>query len=86
VDGRAGGEQMVANAQASRTKSQLGSGQRTLVTSPQVDGIIRTTTALCPGGDWVFTIEGHPLPPGQMMDALDRGVDPGFLAAPAWRT
>jgi predicted permease len=32
-------------------------------------------------GDWVFTIEGHPLPPGQMMDALDRGVDPGFLAA-----
>jgi putative ABC transport system permease protein len=29
----------------------------------------------------VFNIEGHPLPPGQMMDALDRGADPDFFAA-----
>jgi len=51
-----------------------------------VPGVISAGMTSCPPvlghcSDWVFNIEGHPLPPGQMMDALDRGVDPGFLAA-----
>lgn len=31
--------------------------------------------------DWVFSIEGRTLPPGQMMDALDRGADPRYFSA-----
>ncbi len=31
--------------------------------------------------DHVFDIEGHPLPPGQMRDALDRGADPRYFTA-----
>lgn len=32
-------------------------------------------------GDWVFHIEGHPLPPGQMMDLLTRAADPSYFKA-----
>ena len=51
-----------------------------------VPGVLSAGMTSCPPvlghcSDWVFNIEGHPLPPGQMMDALDRGVDAGFLAA-----
>jgi predicted permease len=51
-----------------------------------VPGVLSAGMTSCPPvlghcSDWVFSIEGHPLPPGQMMDALDRGVDPNFLAA-----
>ena len=31
--------------------------------------------------DLVFHIQGRPLPPGQMFDALDRGASPGYFAA-----
>ena len=49
-------------------------------------GVLSAGMTSCPPvlghcSDWVFSIEGRPLPPGQMMDALNRGVDPGFLAA-----
>jgi putative ABC transport system permease protein len=51
-----------------------------------VPGVLSAGMTSCPPvlghcSDWVFNIEGHPLPAGQMMDALNRGVDPGFLAA-----
>jgi predicted permease len=51
-----------------------------------VPGVISAGIVSCPPvmghcSDWVFSIEGHPLPPGQMMDALDRGADPGFFTA-----
>jgi predicted permease len=51
-----------------------------------VPGVISAGIVSCPPvmghcSDWVFNIEGHPLPPGQMMDALDRGADPGFFTA-----
>lgn len=32
-------------------------------------------------GDSVFHIKGHPLPPGQMMDLLDRQADPNYFKA-----
>jgi predicted permease len=52
----------------------------------QVPGVISAGVTSCPPvlghcSDWVFRIEGHPLPPGQMMDALARGADPGFFQA-----
>ncbi len=31
--------------------------------------------------DRVFSIEGHPLPAGQLIDALDRAADPGYFKA-----
>ena len=51
-----------------------------------IPGVISAGIVSCPPvlghcSDWVFYIEGHPLPPGQMMDALDRGADPGFFSA-----
>jgi putative ABC transport system permease protein len=51
-----------------------------------VPGVISAGVVSCPPvlghcSDWVFNIEGHPLPPGQMMDALDRGADPAFFTA-----
>lgn len=49
-------------------------------------GVISAGASTCPPvlghcNDWVFRIEGHPLPPGQMMDALSRAVDPKFFQA-----
>jgi predicted permease len=44
-------------------------------------GIVSCPPVLGHCSDWVFQIEGHPLPPGQTMDALDRGADPGFFRA-----
>jgi putative ABC transport system permease protein len=51
-----------------------------------IPGVISAGIVSCPPvlghcSDWVFNIEGHPLPPGQMMDALDRGADPAFFTA-----
>ncbi len=51
-----------------------------------VPGVTSAGLVSCPPvlghcSDWVFNIEGKPLPPGQMMDALDRGADPGFFIA-----
>ncbi|MGA8025526.1 MAG: ABC transporter permease [Bryobacteraceae bacterium] len=51
-----------------------------------VPGIISAGMVSCPAvlghcGDWVFSIEGKPMPPGQMMDALDRGADPAYFQA-----
>ncbi len=42
-------------------------------------GIISCPPVLGHCSDWVFNIEGKPMPPGQMMDALDRGADPAFF-------
>jgi putative ABC transport system permease protein len=52
----------------------------------QVPGVSDAGITTCPPvlghcNDWVFRIEGHPLPPGQMMDALTRAIDPGFFKA-----
>jgi predicted permease len=52
----------------------------------QIPGVVSAGIVSCPPvlghcSDWVFNIEGHPLPPGQMMDALDRGADPGFFTS-----
>ena len=49
-------------------------------------GVISAGMVSCPpvGGhcsDRVFSIEGHPLPPGQFNDALFRAADPGYFAA-----
>ena len=51
-----------------------------------VPGVESAGLTTCPpaGGhcsDWVFNIEGRTLPPGVLMDALYRGVDPGFFQA-----
>lgn len=51
-----------------------------------IPGVISAGIVSCPPvlghcGDWVFNIEGHPLPPGQMMDAMDRGAEPGFFTS-----
>jgi predicted permease len=68
------------HAKISATLSQLADRLKTL------PGVLSAGMASCPpvGGhcsDWVFSIEGHPLPPGQFDDALHRGADPGFFAA-----
>ena len=57
--------------------------QQAALTVPGVESAGLTT---CPpaGGhcsDWVFNIEGRTLPPGVLMDALYRSVDPGFFQA-----
>ncbi|MBV8867771.1 MAG: ABC transporter permease [Acidobacteriaceae bacterium] len=44
-------------------------------------GLVSCPPVLGHCSDFVFDIEGKPLPPGQMMDALDRGADPGFFSA-----
>jgi len=51
-----------------------------------VPGVESAGLTTCPpaGGhcsDWVFNIEGRTLPPGVLMDALYRAVDPGFFQA-----
>lgn len=51
-----------------------------------IPGVISGGLVTCPpvGGhcnDWVFVIEGHPLPPGQFLDALKRCADPGYFHA-----
>ena len=51
-----------------------------------VPGVEAAGLTTCPpaGGhcsDWVFNIEGRTLPPGVLMDALYRSVDPGFFQA-----
>ena len=51
-----------------------------------VPGVESAGLTTCPpaGGhcsDWVFNIEGRTLPPGVLMDALYRSVDPGFFQA-----
>ncbi|HLH05040.1 MAG TPA: ABC transporter permease [Bryobacteraceae bacterium] len=52
----------------------------------QTPGVRAAGATSCPPvlghcNDWVFRIEGRPLPPGQMLDALTRYVDPGFFSA-----
>jgi predicted permease len=49
-----------------------------------VPGVLSAGVASCPpvGGhcsDAIFNIEGHPLPPGQFMDALNRAADPRYF-------
>jgi predicted permease len=51
-----------------------------------VPGVESAGLTTCPpaGGhcsDWVFKIEGRSMPPGALMDALYRSVDPGFFQA-----
>jgi predicted permease len=51
-----------------------------------VPGVEAAGLTTCPPagghcGDWVFNIEGRTLPPGVLMDALFRAVDPGFFQA-----
>ncbi len=51
-----------------------------------IPGVISAGITSCPPvmgycNDWVFDIEGHPLPPGQMMDSMIRGADPNFFTA-----
>lgn len=51
-----------------------------------VPGVISAGISSCPpvGGhcsDLVFNIEGHPLPPGQFIDALYRAADPDYFRA-----
>ncbi len=51
-----------------------------------VPGVVSAGLVSCPPvlghcSDFVFDIEGKPMPPGQMMDALSRGADPGFFSA-----
>ncbi len=51
-----------------------------------VPGVTSAGLVSCPPvlrrcSDFVFDIEGKPLPPGEMMDALDRGADPSFFTA-----
>ena len=52
----------------------------------QVPGVLSAGGVSCPPvlghcDDYVFRIEGHPLPPGQMMDALFRTADGDFFKA-----
>jgi putative ABC transport system permease protein len=44
-------------------------------------GIVTCAPVVGHCDDRVFFIEGHPLPAGQMMDALDRAADPGYFTA-----
>lgn len=51
-----------------------------------VPGVLSAGMVSCPpvGGhcsDMIFNIEGHPLPPGQFMDALNRAADPKYFQA-----
>jgi predicted permease len=51
-----------------------------------VPGVISAGLVTCPPvgghcGDSIFAIEGHPLPPGQFMDALYRAADPRYFQA-----
>ncbi len=51
-----------------------------------VPGVISSGLATCAPvvghcDDLVFSIEGHPLPAGQLMDALDRAANPGYFKA-----
>lgn len=51
-----------------------------------VPGVVSSGMVTCPpvGGhcsDFTFTIEGHPLPPGQFMDGLMRAADPNYFDA-----
>ncbi|MDQ2840976.1 MAG: ABC transporter permease [Acidobacteriota bacterium] len=68
------------NAKTSALISQLAEAMQ------HVPGVISAGIVSCPPvlghcSDDVFNIEGHPLPPGQAMDALNRGADPGFFKA-----
>ncbi len=69
-----------ANAKTSAIISQLSQAMQ------HVPGLISAGLVSCPPvlghcSDDVFYIEGHPLRPGQMMDALNRGAGPGFFKA-----
>jgi putative ABC transport system permease protein len=51
-----------------------------------VPGVVSAGLISCPPvsghcGDNVFEIEGHPMPPGQFLDALNRRADPGYFSA-----
>ncbi|HEY3938658.1 MAG TPA: ABC transporter permease [Bryobacteraceae bacterium] len=51
-----------------------------------VPGVVSAGMVSCPPvaghcSDNVFSIEGRPLPPGQLLDALKRGADPGYFSA-----
>jgi len=60
--------------------------KKLLEAAKAVPGVESAGLTTCPpaGGhcsDWVFNIAGRTLPPGILMDALYRGVDPGFFQA-----
>ncbi len=68
------------HAKTSATLSQLADRLK------MVPGVRSAGMVSCPpvGGhcsDLVFSIEGHPLPPGQFDDALYRAADPGYFGA-----
>ncbi len=69
-----------SNAKVSAVARQLIEG------AARVPGVVSAGMTSCPPllghcDDLVFQIEGKSLPPGQMMDGLDRGVDPAFFRA-----
>ena len=68
------------HATMSALVSQLGSG---LATVPGVlnAGLVSCAPVTGHCNDRVFFIVGHPLPPGQLMDALTRDADPGYFTA-----
>ena len=60
--------------------------KKLLEAAKAVPGVEAAGLTTCPPagghcGDWVVNIEGRTLPPGVLMDALFRSVDPGFFQA-----
>ncbi len=67
-------------AQISAFVSQLADHMQT-VPGVVSSGLVTCAPVVGHCDDLVFFIEGHPLPPGQMMDALDRAADPAYFTA-----
>ncbi|HLY17361.1 MAG TPA: ABC transporter permease [Bryobacteraceae bacterium] len=70
-----------------KTRAQVSAFFRQAIERVQpVPGVLSAGLVTCAPvaghcSDSVFQIEGHPLPPGKLMDALFRGADPSFFRA-----
>src|ERR1017187_104227 len=68
-----------------KTRAQVSSFYRQVIERVQAVpdlrsvGLINCAPVSGHCSDSVFYIEGHPLPPGELMDALTRGADPGYF-------